>query len=465
VPEVRLAQMLRDRLEGRRARVAVIGLGYVGLPLSAAIAEAGFQVVGVDADEQRTELVRLGRSHISDVSDAALSRLVEAGRLSATTSYQAAAGVDVAVIAVPTPIDEHRTPDLSFVHSAVESLAAVLETGALVVLESTTYPGTTEEVVVPALERRGFRPGLDVFVGYSPERIDPGNGRFTLSNTAKVVSGLTAECLHLVATFYGSFVETIVAVSSLRTAEMTKLFENIFRIVNIALVNELEMTCDKFGIDVWEVIDACSTKPYGYMPFYPGPGLGGHCVPIDPFYLAWKARELRAQTEFIELAGRINATMPEYVVGKVVKELNAKQAALSGSRIAVLGVAYKKNTSDVRESPAIPIVEQLLAGGGLVSYHDPHVPVFKVNGGTLYSQPLTAEYLREQDCTLVVADHDELDWPLVLRHAGTVVDTRNALKRVAALSGQLRDHLPILPVVAPLADAGEEVPTARWAPD
>jgi UDP-N-acetyl-D-glucosamine dehydrogenase len=465
VPELRLVDGLRDRLEGRRARVAVIGLGYVGLPLSVAIAGAGFRVVGVDADERRVELVRRGRSHITDVSDTALSELVEAGRLHASSSFQAAAGVDVAVIAVPTPIDEHRTPDLSFVRSAVASVAEVLERQSLVVLESTTYPGTTEEIVAPALARRGFSPGADIFVGYSPERIDPGNRRFTLSNTAKVVSGLTPECLQLMATFYGSFVETIVAVSSLRTAEMTKLFENIFRIVNIALVNELQMTCDKFGIDVWEVIDACSTKPYGYMPFYPGPGLGGHCVPIDPFYLAWKARELRAQTEFIELAGRINATVPEYVVGKVVKALNAKRAPLSGSRVGVLGVAYKKNTSDVRESPATPVVEQLLAGGGLVSYHDPHVPVFEVDGDTLFSQPLTSEYLRAQDCILVVTDHDELDWPLVLRHATTVVDTRNALKRVAPLSGQLRDHLPTLPAVAPRVDAGEEVPAAGRTPD
>jgi UDP-N-acetyl-D-glucosamine dehydrogenase len=230
---------------------------------------------------------------------------------------------------------------------------------------------------------------------------------------------------------------------------MTKLFENIFRIVNIALVNELQMTCDRFGIDVWEVVEACSTKPYGYMPFYPGPGLGGHCVPVDPFYLAWKAREVRAQTEFIELAGRINAAMPEYVVGKVVKALNAKRISLAGSRVALLGVAYKKNTPDVRESPALPIVEQLLDGGASVTYHDPHVEVFKVNGSTFHSQPLTADYLREQDCVVVVADHDDMDWSLVLVHAGSVVDTRNALKRVARFSGQLRDHLPILQAIAP----------------
>jgi UDP-N-acetyl-D-glucosamine dehydrogenase len=444
----------------------VIGLGYVGLPLAVAIAEAGFAVVGIDADQERVELVNRGRSHIGDISDRALVALIESGKLSASSSNDAVAAADVAVIAVPTPIDEHRTPDLSFVRAAVDSVAAVIGPGSLVVLESTTYPGTTEEVVVPALRRRGLSPGEDVFVGYSPERIDPGNRRYTLSNTAKVVSGLSEQCLELMVTFYASFVETVVAVSNLRTAEMTKLFENIFRIVNIALVNELQMTCDRFGIDVWEVIDACSTKPYGYMPFYPGPGLGGHCVPVDPFYLAWKAREVRGQTEFIELAGRINSTVPEYVVGKVVKALNGKREPLSGSRVGLLGVAYKKNTSDVRESPAIPIVEQLLDGGAIVTYHDPHVPVFKVNGDTLHSQPLTEDYLRGQDCIVVVADHDAMEWALILRHAGTVVDTRNALKRVAALSGQLREHIPSMPANPPrLADAGEEMSAAGLAPD
>jgi UDP-N-acetyl-D-glucosamine dehydrogenase len=412
------------------------------------------------------ELVNQGCSHIGDVSDATLGALVARGRLSASGSYDAVREADVTVIAVPTPIDEHRTPDLSFVRAAVDSVASVIRPGSLVVLESTTYPGTTEEVVVPALRQRGFSPGEDVFVGYSPERIDPGNRRYTLSNTAKVVSGLSERCLDLMVTFYASFVETVVAVSNLRTAEMTKLFENIFRIVNIALVNELQMTCDRFGIDVWEVIDACSTKPYGYMPFYPGPGLGGHCVPVDPFYLAWKAREVRGQTEFIELAGRINSTVPEYVVGKIVKALNGKRAPLSGSRVGLLGVAYKKNTSDVRESPAIPIVEQLLDGGAVVTYHDPHVPAFKVNGDTLHSQPLTEDYLRAQDCMVVVADHDAMEWALILRHVGTVVDTRNALKRVAALSGQLREPFPALPATAPrAAEFGEEVPAAGLAPD
>jgi UDP-N-acetyl-D-glucosamine dehydrogenase len=440
VPEPLLKTTLLDTIHARRARVAVIGLGNVGLPLAVAVARAGHNVIGVDPDTERVTAINEGRSHIGDVADAALADLVRAGQLSATSSYARAQGADVAVIAVPTPIDRHRMPDLSYVRAAAESIAAVIERGSLVILESTTYPGTTEEFVAPALEERGLQPGQDVFVGYSPERIDPGNGRYTITNTCKVAAGLTGDCRDLTAAFYASFVEEVFVVSSLKTAEMTKLFENIFRVANIALANEFQVICDKFGIDVWEVIDACSTKPYGFMPFYPGPGLGGHCLPIDPLYLAWKAREVHAQTEFIELASRINAGVPEYVVSKVLRALNAKRLALSGSRVAVLGVAYKKNTSDVREAPAIPIIEQLQAGGAVVSYHDPHVPQLGQCAGELRSQPLSADYLADQDCTLIVADHDDIDWLLVLRHAETVVDTRNALQRLVPFTGQLRDR-------------------------
>jgi UDP-N-acetyl-D-glucosamine dehydrogenase len=432
VPENGLRPALLDRLEGRRSRVAVIGLGYVGLPLAVAAARAGHTVVGIDADADRVTKVNRGLSHVEDVEDSAVAGLLGERRLSASTSYSAAAGCDVAVIAVPTPIDRHRVPNLFYVRSAAGSIAAALAPGSLIVLESTTYPGTTEEVIVPALEQRGLRPGRDVFVGYSPERIDPSNGRFTIANTPKVISGLTEDCLQATAAFYATFVERLVPVSSLKAAEITKLFENIFRVVNIALANEFQVICDRFGIDVWEVIDACSTKPYGYLAFYPGPGLGGHCVPVDPFYLAWKAREVRAQTEFIELAGRINAAVPDYVVGKVAAALNSRQRSLSGSSVGILGVAYKKNTRDVRESPAVPIVEQLLAAGASISYHDPHVPEFPVKGAELRSQPLTAEYLSAQDCVLIVADHDAIDWGLVGANARTVVDTRNTLKKVSS---------------------------------
>jgi UDP-N-acetyl-D-glucosamine dehydrogenase len=444
VPESRLGAGLLDRLEARHSRVAIIGLGYVGLPLAAAAARAGHTVVGIDADPDRVATVNRGLSHIEDIEDSVVAGLVGERRLSASTSYSAAAGCDVAVIAVPTPIDRHRVPNLSYVRSAAGSIATVLAPGSLLVLESTTYPGTTEEVIVPALEQRGLRPGRDVFVGYSPERIDPSNGLFTIANTPKVIAGLTQDCLHATATFYATFVERLVPVSSLKAAEVTKLFENIFRVVNIALANEFQVICDRFGIDVWEVIDACSTKPYGYMAFYPGPGLGGHCVPVDPFYLAWKAREVRAQTEFIELAGRINAAMPDYVVGKVAGALNGRQRSLSGSSVGILGVAYKRNTRDVRESPAVPIVEQLLAAGASVSYHDPHVPEFPIQGKELRSQPLSQEYLAAQDCVLIVTDHDTIDWALVVANAKAVVDTRNAFKHASPFTAPLAGGEPVL---------------------
>ena len=350
--------------------------------------------------------------------------------MSASSDYQAAADADVAVVAVPTPIDEHRVPDLSAVRGAASSLAAAIPAGCLVILESTTYPGTTEEEFLPPFRERGLVPGKDVFIGYSPERIDPGNAIWNVRNTPKVVSGMTRDCLDLTISFYGGFIEKLVPVSNLRTAEITKLFENIFRIVNIALVNEFQTICDGFGIDVWEVIDACATKPFGYMPFRPGPGLGGHCVPVDPFYLAWKAREKNINTEFIELAGRINAGMPKYVLGRIDRLLNQRHQSLNGAHVAVLGVAYKKNTSDVRESPSIPLMDLLTAAGALVTYHDPHVAAISVRGKELRSEALTARYLATQDCTVIVADHDSIDWTLVLQYAPTVLDTRNVLGRL-----------------------------------
>ncbi len=374
---------LRQRLEARRASVAVIGLGYVGLPLAVAAAEAGHTVVGVDLSNRKVGEINAGISSIEDIPSEAVQRLVSAGRLRATTDYSELTEVDVAVIAVPTPIDEYRVPDLSFVKAAAESLAPVMKPGSLVILESTSYPGTTEEIVIPALNARGKTAGEVVFVGYSPERIDPGNKKWTIKNTPKIVSGLNPESLELTVAWYGSFIDNLVPVSSLKTAEIAKVFENIFRIVNIALVDEFQMICDGFDIDVWEVIAACSTKPYGFMPFYPGPGLGGHCVPVDPFYLAWKAREKHVNTEFIELAGRINHQMPGYVVGKVARVLNHGGKPLLGAHVALIGVAYKKNTSDVRESSAIRIIELLRREGAEVTYHDPLVPSIAVEQLTI----------------------------------------------------------------------------------
>lgn len=421
---------LLEKLNHRSATVSVVGLGYVGLPLACALAEAGHRVVGIDVSIEKVEGVNAGRSHIEDVPSSQIKRLVDGRQLSATNDYGQAQKAGVVIIAVPTPIDEHRVPDLSYVRSAAASLAKVVSRGTLVVLESTTYPGTTEEIVVPAFAESGYVPGVDLFVGYSPERIDPGNRNWDISNTPKVVSGLTKPCLELVLALYGSICKTLVPVSNIRTAEIEKLFENIFRGVNIALVNEFQIICDAFGIDVWEVIQACSTKPYGYMTFYPGPGLGGHCVPVDPFYLAWKARQLNVNTEFIELSGRVNAGMPEYVVNKVDQLLNSRQRALNGAKVGLLGVAYKKNSSDVRESPAIKIVELLLKEGAVVSYHDPHVQSLRVNGHAFHSVAVLEKFLAQQDCAVVVADHDSIDWTMVLEYAPMIVDTRNVIGRL-----------------------------------
>jgi UDP-N-acetyl-D-glucosamine dehydrogenase len=431
VPKTEYKENLLAKLNGHSATIAVVGLGYVGLPLACAFAEAGHHVIGIDLSIDRVEGIMAGNSHITDVPPSQVKRLVDEKRLRATTEFEAARQADVAIIAVPTPIDEYRVPDLRYVTSAAHSLAEVMQKGSLVVLESTTYPGTTDEVVVPAFRQRGYMPGVDVFIAYSPERIDPGNQKFTLANTPKVVSGLTKNCMDVATALYGSVVEKLVPVSNIRTAEITKLFENIFRGVNIALVNEFQMICDEFGIDVWEVIQACSTKPYGFMTFYPGPGLGGHCVPVDPYYLAWKARQRNVNTEFIELSGRVNAAVPSYVVRKIAGVLNKSRLAINGARVGLLGVAYKRNSADVRESPSIKIIELLLAEGAIVTYHDPHVPSLTVGGHEFRSVPDLDHFLNSQQCAVVVADHDSIDWTLVLQHAPKIVDTRNVLGRQA----------------------------------
>jgi UDP-N-acetyl-D-glucosamine dehydrogenase len=429
---------LVTKLHDRNATIAVVGLGYVGLPLSCALAEVGHHVIGIDVELEKVEGVNSGRSHVEDVPPSQIRRLVHERRLMATTDFDSARSADAAVICVPTPIDEFRIPDLRAVKSATSSLAAVMPKGSLVVLESTTYPGTTEEVVVTAFRDRGHMPGVDVFIGYSPERIDPGNQQWNINNTPKVVSGLTKGCLEATIALYSGIVEKLVPVANMRTAEITKLFENIFRGVNIALVNEFQGICEDFGIDVWEVVQACSTKPYGFMPFYPGPGLGGHCVPVDPYYLAWKARQHNIGTEFIELSGRVNARMPSYVVRKTARLLNSRSKALNGARVGILGVAYKRNSSDVRESPAIKIIELLIAEGAVVTYHDPHVPVLKVNGHQLRSHAALGDFLAVQDCAVVVADHDSIDWTLVLQHAPIILDTRNVLGRLNPVSATSR---------------------------
>ena len=408
-----------------KPRVGVIGLGYVGLPLSLTFAEAGVPVLGLDAVQSKVDQVNRGESYIEDVPSERLRPLTEAGLISATTSWDAMRAVEAVVICLPTPLTEHREPDLSAVLGAAESLAQRLRTGQLVVLESTTSPGTTREELAPVLERSGLRVGKDVHLAFSPERVDPGRVDWTTSSTPKVVGGLTPACTRRAAELYGLAVETIVEVSSPEVAEMTKLLENIFRSVNIALVNELAILCDRMGVPVWEVIDAAATKPFGFMPFRPGPGLGGHCIPIDPFYLTWKAREFDMHTEFIELAGKVNSQMPKFCVDKVMRALNSRRTALNGSRVLVFGVAYKADVNDTRESPALRIISLLESEGAVVDYHDPHVPELARQG--LSSVDVDAGRLAEYDVAVVVTAHSGIDWAEVVEHSRLVVDLRNAV--------------------------------------
>jgi UDP-N-acetyl-D-glucosamine dehydrogenase len=430
-----VATALLERITSRRARAGVIGLGYVGLPLAVELARAGFDTVGIDVDAAKVDAVNRGESYIPDVPGDEVGSLVAAGRLSATTDVAVVGMLDTVNICVPTPLRKTKDPDLSFVVAAVEAVAAHLHPGMLVILESTTYPGTTDEVVQPALERSGLRVGEDVFLAFSPERVDPGNPTFQTRNVPKVVGGATPACSALAAALYGAAIETIVPVSSPRVAEMVKLLENTFRAVNIGLVNELALMCDRLGIDVWEVVDAARTKPFGFMPFYPGPGLGGHCIPIDPFYLSWKARQAGFEARFIELAGQVNGTMPHFVADKVAEALNVRRKAVNGSSILVAGIAYKRDIDDMRESPALDVLGLLHARGADVRYADPHVPALDARawagGERLESVDLSPSTLAAADCVVIVTDHGAFDYAAILEHADLVVDTRNAIKQPA----------------------------------
>ncbi|HMM48376.1 MAG TPA: nucleotide sugar dehydrogenase [Miltoncostaeaceae bacterium] len=405
--------------------MAIVGLGYVGLPLAATFAEGGVPTLGLDAIQAKVDQVNSGESYIEDVPSERLKSLVESGLLRATTQWDDLRDVDTIIICLPTPLTEHREPDLSAVLGAAESLALRLRPGHLVVLESTTYPGTTREELAPVLERSGLMAGRDFHLAFSPERVDPGREDWTTATTPKVIGGLTPECTRRAMEVYGEACQTLVPVASPEVAELTKLLENIFRSVNIALVNELKDTIDRMGIDVWEVIAAARTKPFGFTPFYPGPGLGGHCIPIDPFYLTWKAREFGMHTEFIELAGKINSQMPTFCVHKIARALNTRRKPLNGSRVLVIGVAYKPNVNDMRESPALEIISLLREAGSAVEYHDPHVAELPKLG--LQSLPLTAETLRTQDVAVVVTDHAAVDWNLVASESPLVVDLRNVV--------------------------------------
>lgn len=425
-------QQLLDKITGREATIGVVGLGYVGLPLAVEKAKAGYKVIGFDVQQKRADMVNDGINYIGDVVDEELKEITQNKQLIATTDYSLIQEVDAVAICVPTPLDTYQQPDTSYVESSGREIAKYMHTGMLIVLESTTYPGTTEEVLKPILEESGLKCGEDFFLAYSPERVDPGNKHYNTKNTPKVVGGITPACTVIASEMYKSVLEGDVhQVSSPAVAEMEKILENTFRHINIALANEMAVLCNKMGIDVWEVIDAAATKPYGFMPFYPGPGLGGHCIPIDPFYLTWKAREYNYHTRLIELAGEINNAMPEFVVNKLMFALNKEGLALRGSKIAVLGVAYKKDIDDVRESPVLPIVEMLRNEGADLMICDPHVTSFRSCGTVIETVPLTKELLDDADLVLITTDHTAFDYELISQSTKVVFDTRNALKNFA----------------------------------
>ena len=419
---------LLARLKKKNFTAAVIGLGYVGLPLAVEYAGAGISVIGIDVDGSKVRTLRAGKSYIGDIPSETIRDAVAAGLLRVTSDFSALAEADTVNICVPTPLRKTKDPDLSYIVNAAEQVAKYIHKDMLIVLESTTYPGTTEEVLVPMFEQGGLKVGRDIFLAFSPERVDPGNVKYTTKNIPKVVGGVTPRCTKVATALYDGVLETIHPVSRASVAETVKLLENTFRSVNIGLVNEIALMCDRMGIDVWEVIDAARTKPFGFMPFYPGPGIGGHCIPLDPFYLSWKAKQYGFESRFIELAGVVNGQMPHYVAGKVGDALNRFRKSINGAKILVLGVAYKKNISDVRESPALDILQLLAKKGARLSYCDPYVPVLDEHGIKLKAEKFTAATLRRADCVVLVTDHDLFDCRLIARESKVVVDTRNALK-------------------------------------
>lgn len=420
---------LEEKIKQRTAQVAIIGLGYVGLPLAKEFARSGFFVTGIDTDPCKVESLREGRSYIQDVRSEELKELVVAGRLKAETDFQCLQEMDTISICVPTPLRKTKDPDISYILRATKEISSRLRRGQLVVLESTTYPGTTDEVILPELSASGLKVGEDFFLAFSPERIDPGNLVYNTQNTPKIIGGVTPRCAEIAQALYQTAVQTVIPVKSTKSAEMVKLLENTFRAVNIGLVNEVALMCDRLEIDVWEVIEAAATKPFGFMPFYPGPGLGGHCIPVDPHYLAWKLKTLDYKARFIELAGEINTSMPFYVVEKIVDALNRVRKSVNGSQILVLGVSYKKDISDVRESPALDIIKILQKRSACVFYHDPYVSSLDAGLG-VSPLALTEEVLQEMDCVIIASDHSLFDYSWIVEHACLVVDTRNATRHV-----------------------------------
>ena len=427
-----IKETLIKKFEDRTARIGVVGIGYVGLPLAVVFAEAGFEVVGVDPIESKINEINNGRSYILDVPTEKVKALVDTGKLSATTDYAALADVDAVSICVPTPLRKTGDPDLSFIVSASQSLAPYLHKGMAIVLESSTYPGTTREMVLPELEKvSGLQAGQDFFLAFSPERVDPGREDWTTINTPKVIGGITEECGDIIAVWYGQALDTIVKVSTCEVAEMAKLLENTFRMINIGLVNELAIMCDRLKVDVWEVIDAAATKPFGFMKFTPGPGLGGHCIPIDPLYLSWKLKSLNYNARFIELASEINTNMPRYTVGKVQDALNQIREPVNGSRVLILGVAYKPDIDDLRESPALDVIHLLQEKGAEVVYHDPYIAHFDHENMQMESVKDLMGEVSKADCVVIITNHSDYDYSAILEKARMIVDTRNALGKLS----------------------------------
>jgi len=418
---------LKSKIEGKTARVGVVGLGYVGLPLAIEFAKAGFSVTGIDVQESKVAGLNRGESHVQDVPSSEVGRFLDAKRFKATTDFSVVRELDTINICVPTPLRKTKDPDMSYIVSAVEEIAKYFHPGLLVILESTTYPGTTNELLLPTFEKSGLKPGEDFFLCFSPERVDPGNPVYQTSNTPKVVGGITPACTEMGRLFFSQALDTVVPVSNTSVAEMVKLLENTFRMINIGLVNEMATMCDGMGINVWEVIDAAATKPFGFMPFYPGPGLGGHCIPIDPFYLSWKTKQSGIEARFIELAGYINGNMPHFVLDKIQNALNERGKAVKGSRVHVAGVAYKRNIDDMRESPALDVILLLQKRGATVTYTDPFVPNLKLDSRTLSSEDLIPS-ASAADCVVIITDHSKFDYPALVSASNLVVDTRNALK-------------------------------------
>ncbi len=429
---------LREKVQNRTLRMGVIGMGYVGLPLAVEFARNGVRVTGIEVIPEKVQRLMAGDSYVLDVSSADLKTFVGKGLITATTDYSVIRELDALSICVPTPLNKTGDPDISFIIAARDEILKYAHPGMLVVLESTTYPGTTEELMVPPFEERGLKVGRDVFIAFSPERVDPGNPVYHTDNTPKVVGGHTPECREIAAEIYGMAIKHVVPVSSTKAAELAKLLENTFRSINIGLVNELAIMCDLLNVDVWEVIHAASTKPFGFMPFYPGPGLGGHCIPIDPIYLSWKLKTLKYRARFIELADDINTQMPEYVINRLARALNDHERSIKGSKILVMGVAYKRDIDDPRESPSLDIIEMLARRGAKVQYHDPFIASVMIGDHRWHSTPLTQQLVKDSDAVLIATDHTTIDYAMIVKNAKLVFDTRNATKSLGRHANVVR---------------------------